>query len=586
MPAPSQSQVPSDIVLDIGGNAPVAPAAPVLPNRAPYDFALDPSIARAAPPAPVQAPAQDPSALLNTILQKLGADTVASQPAAPPAPLRGVQMDGTYRGKDVTIYTSTGDSHTAEEFDAALGAYNKTGKAPQGFTVLEPGVMSTLRSGFETARAPLRKAVEELDDPNLPLNKYLPGFVSAVPKFLARQVNEQVKTPEKAGLLIGTIAAGPLLGATAATTTLAGRLSVPTLVGNALKTVAGAGIGGAAADIATGEEVDPGKLGVELGIIAVGSGFQGVVSHVVGKYVRPDLQGKVMDDMKNAILKRYGPNIANNPNGIDLAASSPDVLYQMGRQMSAGIRGTVDAVAGNMLNDINAVLPMRLSVGLQATFRARTRDLARAGNAMLDAGADQGALRAATADFNAATANIGDLVKNQVAEFVQQARPSMTNMQPMISKVHGVLSKYHADMTQFEEGAQFMGYLNKATQGKGFDPLIMKDQLLNAYGHNRTALVKEVQDILAGRTVGFPQSELTNLPTVTESIANPNAKFANVIKSILPVPNAVKALLPGGKSTVTRSVLPYQVPQRAPAALNIGSQLAGQDAINSFMDRQ
>jgi hypothetical protein len=585
MPVDTRSQIPSDVVLNIGGPAPAAP------SQTPYSFALDPRIAGAVPPS---APQQDPSATLDTILQKLGAATVAPQavpvqaPSTPAIP-RGVQMTGTYKGKEWDIYTSTGDSHTAEEFDAAFGEYKRTGKAPKGYRVLEPGTMSNLRSAFETVRAPLRKAVEELDDPNLPLNRLLPGFVSAVPKFLARQIHEEVKTPERAAMFAATLAVAPFLGPVTKAVKVAGKL-VPAFdtAGAALniaKTVGATGVAGAAADVATGEPIDPRKFGVQLGMVALGSGFQGVVGHVVGNYIRPDLQAKVMDDLKNVIIKRY-PDLANNPNAIDIAASSPDVLYQMGRQMSAGIRGTVDDIAERMLTDVNAVMPMRLSVGLQNTFRARTRDLARAGNAMLDATNDQAALKAATADFDAAKVAIGDLLKGEVATFIKTARPGIKDVQPMINKVSGTLKQYETHMSQFTEGAQVMGYLNRATQGKGFDINVMKDELLGAYGHNRTPLVKDVQDVLTGRTVGFPQSELTNLPTVTESIPNPNARAANFIKSILPVPNAVKALLPGGKTTATRTVLPYQIPQPAPAPLNIGSQLAGQEAVRDFMNRK
>jgi len=568
MPAAPPSQIPSDLVLNIGGNA-AAPPAP-------------PSVV----PPPVVPPPQDQADLLNNILQKLGVDTLAAQPQRT-GPPRGMQMEGTYKGNTVHIYSSTGNSRTAEEFDAALDQYNQTGQEPAGFSIMKPGMMSTLRSGFETTRKPLREAVETMDDPNLPMNKALPGFLSSIPKFAARELNEQTKTPYRAGLFFGTMAAAPFLGATttAARAATATAKAVPaawnkaaTAV-NMMKSVGGAALGGAVGSAVQGEAPDPGTAIADLVIVGTGAGFNGLVSHFVNRNIPANRQKDVLDSIYNQVAKE-SPILLGNKNALDIAASSPEKLAVMGKLMANGLRGHVDDITNTLVGDVNRVLPTNIPVGIQNTFRKHLREFARQGNAMLDNIDNPTAFDAAQKAYRESVAAMGELTKNEVASFVQKQGGNAASAMGVAKDVAAVLDRNRQQMNMLEDGAQMLRYIKRGTGSEGFDVMRFRSALLDSYQAKQSPYLQSIRQTVAGG----PGESLVNLPQFKEYEAQPVKALANLAKKFIPGLSHV----PTGSPITSTNIpmLPYQMPQATSGAFNFGVQEAGQDAINSFMDRK
>lgn len=567
MPVAPESQIPSDLVLNIGGQAGPTPVpTPVAPPAAP-------------PAAPMQAQPD----MLNSILQKLGAETLAAQPQRT-GPPRGVEMEGTSHGSDVKIYSSTGNSHTAEEFDAALDQYNQTGQEPAGFKVMQPGTMSTLRSAFETVRKPLREAVETMDDPNLPMNKALPGFLSSIPKFAAREINEQTRTPYRAGLFFGTMAAAPFLGpTTTAARTVAGKVipaafnKAATAV-NIMKSVGGAAFGGAVGSAIQGEAPDPGTAIADLLIVGTGAGFNGLVSHFVNRNIPANRQKEVLDSIYNRVAKE-SPILVGNKNAIDIAASSPEKLATMGKLMANGLRGHVDDITNTLVGDVNRVLPTNIPVSIQNTFRKHLREFARQGNAMLDSIDNPTAFDAAQKAYRESVTAMGELTKNEVAAFVQKSGGNAASAMGVSRDVAAVLDRSRQQMNMFENGAQMLRYIKRGTGDEGFDIMRFRSALLDSYQAKQSPYLQSIRQTVAG---GEGQA-LQNLPQFKEYEAQPVKVLMGIAKNLIP---GVKHAPTGSPITSTmRPMLPYQMPQATSGAFNFGVQEAGQDAINSFLGR-
>src|SRR5216683_976496 len=86
------------------------------------------------------------------------ADTVQSQSQTP----TGKMMDAVdSKGADVTIY-STGAPAGEADFAKAMDVYNKSGTAPQGYLVLQPGKINDLRQMFEQGNKYVQQKAQDI----------------------------------------------------------------------------------------------------------------------------------------------------------------------------------------------------------------------------------------------------------------------------------------------------------------------------------------------------------------------------------------------------------------------------------------
>jgi len=518
----------------------------------------------------------------------------------------GIMMDATFRGKDVTIYSTTGQKRTEGDFAGAMAEYDKTGKIPKGYTVLEPGIMNTLRGAFESVNQPLQKyapivgkAIGEhlgsrvigtgpwsgvgdtIFQPNQLSNVTIPDAsqrAGNVGEFVAKTAAESVNTPGKAGTTAGMLAVAPLLGPVSVARG-AGQvaLSKAGLLGNVAKSGIAAGTGSVLMDAALGgtEPFDPAKVIAPIVVGAASGGVQGVIGHMINKYIKPDLHEEVAKNILKPIADRY-PNYKTDPTLFDAAASSPEKIADITVAMTKGMRGTLDDVANTYKNEIVNVIPQTsmfkasMSVGDQATLRAHMRRAVRAGNEILDnmdnPKAQDIARQALQDAVNETGKFVTDVMKREgVRDFTN------TNVQ-----VAAITKKLKTDLDNFTEGAQVLNAFRQSGQQNGFDVMAMRDILVGQTTSGQTDVMGKV-----AKELGMGQS-------LTRTVDEPSA--TGVIDKVIGqhlrrIPGIGKYLAPTPAEPVPR--LPWQLQQgAAPRTIGIGVQASGQDAIDSFMNRK
>ena len=512
------------------------------------------------------------------------------------------------------LYSTTG-KNTRAEFEAAGAQLNQTGELPPGFALADAG---TFKSAFHTAVGPVRTALQDIDRGVPPLAALLgtakrpqsgggigqflanrpadtpmvtpPGDPNALP-IMSTLLGSQLESPEKAGLFIGSLAAGPFLSTTTKLVEIGGKM-VPAfnktaMLGNMAKTVAAAGTGAVGADIATGEPMSP-RLGLELGLTALGSTAQSFISHFITRAVPAQKQADVTKAVYDKMLTEY-PQLKNTPNALDAYASIPDKLAGLGEQVSEGLRGSLDDVTKTLLTDIRAAFPANIPVGTQATYRARVRDIEKAGRAMLDTINDPKAFAAAQKTYHEAINEVGKLVQESVSSIVSPANRAQVAAMAQ-RQLNPIMTQHHDSLIKVQEGAQMLGYLHEAASGKAYDPMMFREPLLKSFKSPHSGpFTEDIRQTLAGG----PGQSIRELPQYITRPEGTDEAIQGFMRSVLPILNKIPGLGGVGRTPVAHDMFKYQIPTTSwtsnagtQAATQYGAQTAGQPAIEAFYRRK
>jgi len=501
-------------------------------------------------------------------------------------------------GKPLHIFSSDGIPKTAVEFNTAMDEYDKSGKAPQGYTVLEPGVLADINTAFQRGMQPIQRGLRAI-------GKGAAGGLG-VPGGLAIQLGEKTgilptgstegykQTTENIGSKVGEIVGAPVrtlpgyltaLGTAAATPFLnpvtkeaanvAGQASKyvadkTAMLGNMVKSGIGGTIGYLTGTAAAGEPINLGKTMTEFGIIAAGQGIAGVLNHAITKYISPNRQEQVAKGILDEVTST-NPVLKNDPSKFEIyAGNSQANLSALAQKVVSGMRGTVDDVTETMMTELRAQGP-RFNKGQLNTLRAQVRNIVKASNDVLDnIGIDDKA-------YNAALKTVNESVGSMI-DYIGSIDPQYIMAQ---TRVTHLLSKYSQDLMKMQEGAEVINALKKSGMGSGWNAMKFGQHARGEYqAGNET--YKRVGDILGG---GRP---LTQLPQAAQE----TSQAAPTVMSMLT--DAYKTFT-GSKLPVLQNAFglggrpaPQQVPWGDPAPAltplqNITVQEAAQESQRAAM---
>lgn len=375
-------------------------------------------------------------------------------------------------GSQITIYSNDGKRKPGAAFDQAVERYADTGKAPNGFTALTPGMLDIMRKGFEAANQPLQRILpsvgssigSELAKPiSGTLQHY--GIISPqsaqsmqqtagdIGQGAAQLAANSIATPEQAGSTIGTIAGSYMTG---------GMSILPQIIGAGLGSAAGYMAGG----LATGAEVGPTLTPALIagGLAAASQGGAGAIRYVLGRGVGSNAQKQVAGDLMDFIKSRYGST--GNVAVLEQMASNPADLAKITKIGLDGIMTDFNSVYSGMKSDILQAtynLPKTLSTGAQNTIRAQISRMTDAGKAMLEGVGDANTTTKATTAFQEAMVNVGKAIEADYPK-VDQAQ-----MKTALTKVDAVLRQYWTNLNQYKPGAALLSALKEAGADNGFN---------------------------------------------------------------------------------------------------------------------
>ena len=407
----------------------------------------------------------------------------------------------------ITIFSTDGKQKTAEQFEQAYTAFVNKQPIPKGFDVQRPGFISDVRKGFEAVNQPLQEAAPQVGSaigsiaatsPILALAGKL-GLIpprsmptttptgAAVGETVARTAAEQVNTPAKAGMAIGTAATAPfMLPATAAS----GAIQPLRLLANALTAGTGAAVGSASGRLATGEQITPGQVAEDFAIAATAGGLQGVLGHFATRYMTGKPAETISKEIVDMFKDRY-PALTNDKRFLDIAASSPSQISRIASKLTEGIRGSVDDAADILISDIKQVLPRNLTVAQQNTFRAKARGVVRAQNDLLDG--------VITGDQDLSALNTGlQTAMSDMQSFIASAYPNIKNITPTSLRVEQALTAFNDKLNTYREGAQVIKLLKDSGMESGWNPLKFAEDIRGIYQRPGNSLLQEFGERLGG----------------------------------------------------------------------------------------
>jgi hypothetical protein len=474
----------------------------------------------------------------------------------------------TYEGDDgskYSVYSNDGKRKAPEHFDEAINTYSATGTSPKGFTVLQPGVVDSLRKAYEsvnqpiqgaagnigrqglqTATAPIMNALKGmgiLDQPTVDsIQQSVGGAGEATGKFAGSMVN----TPEQLGTT-----AGSALGAAATGGTSLGLQMLGTGVGAA----AGHLMGG----LAGGGSPTPGDLVTTGALAAAGRGFGEVLKMAVGlgtsQLAQKGVAAKTMDLMKS----KYGS--AANPGVLEMMGSNPsDVAKLTGIGLDA-ITTELRASGITIATDIMTTMPRTLTKGAQNTLRAEVRKVQQAAMDSLEYVGNPGKLMDAFDAFDAAQGRIKAAI---VQDFKGMGVPTI---QKAINNADAALNTYWQTVDKYKPGATVLKALKESSAEQGFNPAAFQKMLQN-YAQPPGSMMSDIGDI-ARRGAGYektdkvinaslPIGKMLNLPGFLGRL-NPNKNLGTIY---------------AGKVEGTNPLF------------NIGATLTGAQAVRDFASRK
>lgn len=493
------------------------------------------------------------------------------------------------KGNAITIFSTNGELKTASDFAKALNQYESKGTTPAGFVTLPSGGMQeTVRRGFENVNQPLQETLPKVGgaigsvagmSPLLALGAkagIIPPSAVTVPASIGRQageatgkfVGEQVNTPGKAGVALGTAVTAPAM---AIPTTAVGGFSKLALMGNMLKSGIGGAVGGASSRIATGEDADFKKTSTDFATSAMGGGAASVVSHWITKYTKGDIGEKVATEIIDEFTKRF-PALKGNPQILDIALKSPQQIERLTAQMSKSLRGGTEEATKGIVADISNTLPSALNKSQADALQGHVRRLVQAQNDRLDKiGNDKTFILAKRSVIKA---------EESLKEAIRAMYPKVKNIDPTILRVEGRLASVNETLRSVGEGAEVLHRLRQSGAESGWDPMKFAQTIKGEYQSEPGSMLESVGKILGQ---GRP---LTQIPPDRTPFKGEEAglKALNFIKN--------KAVPGGSYMPNIQPPKGQQVPWAAPTTAPTGAtqaqrvRYAIQDSMKNFMSSE
>jgi hypothetical protein len=269
--------------------------------------------------------------------------------------------------------------------NAVNQVYLETGNAPPGYTILPAdSTTANLRAAFERYIAtPARVASENVANaPPMPtmepgaLGSVGTAVVNAVPQAanalssvlkgaVVQPALTSMQTPEGAGALAGTVAAGMLTG---------GLTTVPAIAA----TAAASGLGYQAMNMLFGSGQPVGKAVGEAALAGMGRGVGGFLGWATGGSMASRMQERTYGRLMDMVSKEY-PHLKNDPQLLSFAFEKNGPLLKKATGILIdGYKQTAGTAIKQLENDFMTALPQRFSAAQSKTYNGLLTNLKRA----------------------------------------------------------------------------------------------------------------------------------------------------------------------------------------------------------------
>lgn len=412
-----------------------------------------------------------------------------------------------------TLYKgySTSGPKTEAQWDKAIAQFDKSGKAPSGFTFLKPDSLQraardTYSKYIGQPAAAVAGAIDKV--PRLQ-DKYLGGFdpgVRGVNQTLdmASGIIKGVDTPEGGGAMLASALAAYASG---------GLSEIPkaAVLGTAYATGA---LGG---DVATGSQLgNVGKRTTDFFWNAVtATGVQGLLGGLkvaLGMGMSDVAKGNVAKDMVTHIKDTARP-LVSDPTYLNAYASTKPGADKLINSTISGLRGDIDTLSNTFIADFQAAAPRALPSGTVTTLRAQLRRLNEAGNSILDN----------TGDFrkNQATMQtIATLQKDIVATITQgfaSGKSPITLSPAQTARITGLLKDQSDGLAKFMDTANLLRLMKESVTDRGFDATLFKQKVTAAMQSSAPfTKARQIADKQVGEpvTLGVPIGKMPPLSKI------------------------------------------------------------------------
>lgn len=335
-----------------------------------------------------------------------------------------------------TLYSNTGKPRSKADFEMASNYLIETkGSLPEGFGVMQPGMLANLRSKFEQGIANPLRSVAGAIERSQPMSGGSPGNPNPLATLLhlAKQAAPPMlrgaAEPEGFGAIAGMAASAPLTMG----------MSLP--AGAAFTGISGALGSGAIGGLLTGE-VKPERMLIEGLLASASHGATGIVKMALGKGVSQQAQKQVASELAEYIYAKH-KYISNDPQALEVIMSTPKGITDITQMGIKGILGDFDKHNGIIGTTIDNIVKADLTRNKRRIIQRRVTELGKQGTAMLENVTDLDAMQAAKDSMKTAVQDIfntidssfgtmpgGDALKIKVAEAVMVFNNKLTDLFP------------------------------------------------------------------------------------------------------------------------------------------------------------
>lgn len=400
----------------------------------------------------------------------------------------------------LTIFATDGAPRTKSEFTAAFSEYSDTLKAPKGFAVMEPGMLASMRKSFEAVNQPVQKhlpgamgAIAERAVQANPLSNAIgvtaeklglvkPETRAAVPQQAAQVgqgtgqfLAESVNTPEKAGGVLGGLAAVPFTGGA----------SLPLQM---LRAGGASAAGRMIGSSSTGSGIEPGKALVE-GMIAAGAqGFSGAMRALIGGSMSQQAQQKVAAGIVDMVKTKY-PHLIGRSEALDAIASTKGGVTDIIQMALGGLKTDFKSAIDDVLVTVNSRAPHTLSRTTSHQIRTNLDKFYKSAAEYIDnTGSDVNIAKSASVSMRKAEENIATALNDAYGKSPQ-------TVEAIMESIRSSLGSKISNMKQYEALIQA---LKRSTNEKGFTVQAFQKEV-QGYFKSRPGSMLHEAGRLAGR---------------------------------------------------------------------------------------
>jgi hypothetical protein len=367
-----------------------------------------------------------------------------------------------YKGQPTTIFSTTGQRKTAKEYQDAMDVYNKSqGRTtPKGFTIIPDGLMSTLRQSFEAVNQPLQsvgRGIEKLPDmPNAPINPVI--ALANLAKRNASGITGLVNTPEKLLSAVGSVAAASATGGASLPAQIAAQ-------------AIGTGLGYQAGNSVFGSSKPISDTLLTAAIAGAAQGAFGVVNHFMGQSISQRSQQQVAEGLTKLLKEEYG-SISASPDALKAVLDTPAGVSKFVQLGTAGLRGDLDTVTGNIVKDISqglpTALPRNLKISPKETLDVKTdvskmvKGIVKLGNDILD--------NTGNTETVSNLRELLDVKRNEFIDYLSNTVLKNVSTAPeQTIRIVKILSNLNKDLDRFADGATVLSALKRSGADEQFN---------------------------------------------------------------------------------------------------------------------